>query len=180
MSRHRKNFLSAEQLDEAAIYLSEVAEEQNTAIAIAGGYAMSLYGSPRLTADLDVVAEKMIRDLPRGKRLSIGGRTTKAPNGVPLDIIVRGDKYQHLYQAALVERTSAGDLAIVTPEYLAIMKMVAARPQDDIDLKFLIKNDTLNIEFTKCLIEDHLGIYAVDEFERVLDEAEWELAREGQ
>jgi hypothetical protein len=174
----KRKFLSIEDLNAAAGAIFRTAKRQGIKVAAVGGYACQLYGSPRLTVDLDVIAsDGPIKGLLVGKALTFGGYQTKAL-GVPIDVILRDDDYEKLYFDALrtaVKDTVAG-IFVVRPEYLAAMKLAAARGKDDLDLKFLIVN-VVDVVKTRAVIKKQLGSYAADEFDRVVDEALWEAKR---
>lgn len=179
-----KRLLSPEALEEAAAEVVELAEEQDVAVVLVGGLAMQWYGSSRLTGDIDFAAQKRLRGIPRGRPLAFGGDATKASNGVPLDLIVRRDDFRALYEAAIDDggmvmlTADNKTIPVARPEYLAAMKMVAGRPKDEEDLRHLISYRSLNMNVTKRLIREHLGPYAVKEFDLFCEEAEW-IAKRG-
>ena len=90
---NRYEFLSPEILDQAVVDITEIARESGVRLVLVGGYAMQLYGSPRLTANVDVATLEMLESLEPEQELSFGGAQVRAPNGVPVDIIVRNDEY---------------------------------------------------------------------------------------
>lgn len=174
--RPRHRFLSMEKLEEAAKGVAALAKRQGIKTAIAGGFACQMYGSPRLTGDLDILSSKAtIRGLPRGKALSFGGHSTEL-NGIPIDIIVRDDDYTGLYNEALRTSVRSDFGKIVKPEYLAAMKLATARDKDELDLKFLIEHAVILAD-ARRVIRKYLGLYAVDEFNRIVDEVDWEKSR---
>jgi hypothetical protein len=61
---------------EAVQKVSELAAQDEIEWAVAGGLAMHLYGSPRLTKDVDIIASDHLSLTPQ-HRLSFGGRTVK-------------------------------------------------------------------------------------------------------
>lgn len=101
MTSGKRRLLSPEALDEATEQIAAIAKKEGARVALVGGLALQHYGSPRLTGDVDVVAEELLDGLRKGRQLSFGGEATKAPNGVPVDVIVRADGYAALYQEAL-------------------------------------------------------------------------------
>jgi len=179
MTPRRRKFLSPEVLQEAAEQVQALAASEGLQAILIGGYAMQLYGSDRLTGDVDFAALSRITSLPEGQPLSFGGQKTTAPNGVPVDVVVRSDDYEALYQeaihsAALDEETG---LLVARPEYLAAMKMVAGRDRDDSDLEALILSGGLDLVQARKIIKKHLGTYAVDELGRAVDEANWKAEK---
>lgn len=123
--------------------LAEIAERENVEWALAGGIAMHLYGSPRLTKDVDVVSEKFL-SLEGKHRLSFGGISYEVKVGkkiVTIDWIVRSDDYIEYYRQALKDAVKLPDgMKVLTPEWLVILKSIAGRPKDRDDAVFLLKN----------------------------------------
>lgn len=171
----RKKFASPEKLGEAVEQIARIYGE-NPGIAVCGGYAMYLYGSDRLTADVDFIAsEYALRLLSVDPRLdnysplSFGGIQTLAPNGVEVDIICRNDDYEELYHTACLRAVLVEDVPVpvVSPIYLAAMKMAAGRPKDQGDLHFLLREvlfDKLP-ELTE-IVKKYLGPYAARELQQ--------------
>ena len=120
-------FLSREALMAAAKHVA--ATHPNERIAIVGGTAAQIWGAPRLTSNLDVIAES---DLGyKGEPSTIGGVRT-VEGGIELNVITRLDEWARLYEDALYAavRVEGVPLPVVTPEFLVAMKMVAGRLQD--------------------------------------------------
>jgi hypothetical protein len=143
---------------------------------IAGGLAMQLWGSPRLTGDLDVVADEPLGYA--GEPLSFGGvRTTES--GIKLDVIVRNDEWRDLYVEAIDHAVDMDGvpLPVVTPEYLVAMKMVAGRGKDEEDVKYLVTMTDFDQPRTEAVVRRHLGAYAVKELRAIVDEAKWRRSR---
>jgi hypothetical protein len=186
MTSERRKFLDPAKLEEAVLQVVAIhhASEAPGPLVLVGGFAMQLYGSDRLTGDLDFAAERLGPEaLPEGKPLTFGGYQTTAPNGVPVDIIIRSDKYAGLYAAAIEDPAiwkggPLDGLLVARPEYLAAMKMVAGRKRDEADLDFLIVSDTIDTEATRYIIRNHLGPYAADEFEELALVARWRASRQ--
>jgi hypothetical protein len=126
--------------------LSGLAQSNGIAYALVGGVAMHLYGSPRLTKDVDVIASAV---LPRAanRRLGFGGaryQVELAQKVVPIDWIVRDDTARKFYEAALQEAYCLpSGLPIVTPEWLVILKYIAGRFKDQQDAVYLLKQKGL-------------------------------------
>jgi hypothetical protein len=149
-------------------------------VALIGGYALQLYGSPRLTGDLDVVVDRALEALPEIGPLSFGGYQSDTPNGVPVDVVMRNDDYAALYEEALEASfgSSESPIPVVQSEHIAAMKMVAGRGRDMADLEWLITSRTIDLAETKRIVRRHLGPYAVQEFERIVEQARWRASRE--
>ena len=127
---------------EAAQQMGQLAAREEVEWAIAGGLAMHLYGSPRLTKDVDIIASNHLSLTPQHP-LTIGGSSYTLQVGryaVPVDWIVRNDGYQKYYRAALRDAVALPNgLRIVTPEWLVILKINAGRQKDLDDIVFLLQ-----------------------------------------
>jgi len=127
---------------EAAQQAGQLAAQEEVDWAVAGGLAMHLYGSPRLTKDVDIIASQHLSLTPQ-HRLSFGGSSYTLQVGkytVQIDWIVRNDGYQKYYRAALKDAIRLPNgLRIVTPEWLIILKINAGRQKDLDDIVFLLK-----------------------------------------
>lgn len=131
---------------EAARRAGELAAQEEIEWAVAGGLAMHLYGSPRLTKDVDIIASGHLSLTPQ-QRLSFGGSSYTLDIGkyaVQVDWIVRNDGYRKYYQAALNEAIKLPNgIRIITPEWLVILKYNAGRQKDLDDIVFLLKEEGL-------------------------------------
>ncbi len=88
---------------EAAQKMGQLAAQEEIEWVVAGGLAMYIYGSPRLTKDVDIIASKNLSLTPK-HRLGSGGSSYILQVGkyaVQIDWIVRDDGYQKYYRAAL-------------------------------------------------------------------------------
>jgi hypothetical protein len=131
---------------EAVHKLAQLAKEEEIDWAIAGGLAMHLYGSQRLTKDVDLIASKNLSLEPE-HHLTFGGSNyvlTVGKYKVPVDWIVRNDGYQKYYRAALKEAiTLPNGLRLVTPVWLVILKINVGRQKDLDDIVYLLKEKNL-------------------------------------
>jgi hypothetical protein len=121
--------------------MAQLAEQEEVEWAIAGGVAMHLYGSPRLTKDLDIIASKNV-SLTSQSGLGFGGNhyTLQIGNtAVRVDWIVHNDGYQKYYRAALRDAVQLSNgLRVITPVWLVILKYIAGRQKDIDDILFLL------------------------------------------
>jgi len=165
---------SHDELMDAAAAVAQTANGGE--VALAGGLAMQVWGSPRLTGDLDVVANSGLGY--QGPELSFGGVRTHE-RGIDLDVIVRDDEWQGLYEEALTEAVNVRGvpMPVITPEYLAAMKMVAGRTKDEGDVRYLVLMEGFDRKKAETIVRRHLGPYAVKEFRSLIDEAAWRRSR---
>jgi hypothetical protein len=179
--------LSTADLDALSRALSKEAEGEGLRMAVAGGFAMNLYGSRRLTADLDVIADRELdpyqyaeAGLTKAGRMAFGGQKFKTRNKVPVDWIVRQDRAAELYREALeMARKAPGGLPyrIVPATYLAAMKFWANRPKDHEDLKVLLSLGAVNLRQVRGIIRRTLGADAAMEFSSLLTELRLRMQR---
>lgn len=126
--------------------ITKTADKYNIPWALAGGVAMSYYGSPRQTKDVDIVASQTL-NLNAERKLGFGGERYTAKVGrkeVPVDWIVRNDDVKAFYERALAEAsTEKFGIPLLTPEWLVILKYIAGRFKDQQDAVFLLKKKGL-------------------------------------
>ena len=131
---------------EAVREISRLAEQEEVVWAVVGGLAMHLYGSDRLTKDVDIIASKNLSLTP-DHPLTFGGSSYTLQVGkyaVQIDWLVRNDGYRKYYEAALREAIEfPNGLRIVTPEWLVILKINAGRQKDLDDIVFLLKQNKI-------------------------------------
>lgn len=124
--------------------LAEIAARENIEWALAGGVAMHLYGSPRLTKDVDVISLKRL-PLEAVRPIGFGGEAYLVEIGrkkINVDWIVREDNYRQYYVRALEDAAELKNgLKVITPEWLAILKYIAGRQKDTDDIVFLLRKN---------------------------------------
>lgn len=163
-------------LNDAAAEVARIAKRQHVRVAMIGGMAMHMFGSPRLTGDVDVVADgPPPRSMPVERQLTFGGVAVRTSGGVPVDWVLRDDDFAPLYDAALnkAPRVPGFPLRVVEPEYIAAMKMAAGRGKDILDLEFLIADEAIDVVATRKIVKRFLGPYAAKEFDVMVKEVEW-------
>lgn len=125
--------------------VAATAEKEQVSWALIGGIAMHIYGSQRMTTDVDVIAEKAL-SLSAERPLGFGGERYRSKVGkknVAVDWIVRNDEVQAFYIAALSAATLIEGVPIVTPEWLVILKYLAGRFKDQEDGVYLLRKKGL-------------------------------------
>ena len=182
--RLKSKFLDPQILDTTARMVLEFLSAEGTKGAVGGGFAMQIYGSPRLTGDVDLVVEALPQGeapFKPGEALTFGGRQYKTAKGVEVDLITRTDAFKALYDEALEKSILTDkDLPVLAPEYLAVAKFVAGRPKDEGDLIWLLQQDDLvNREETLEIAERLVGgQFARNSLQSFIEEADWKSARE--
>lgn len=124
--------------------LAKIAEKESIEWALVGGIAMHLYGSPRLTKDVDVISLKRL-PLKSVRPIGFGGESYEVAVGkkkIHVDWIVREDNYRTYYVQALRDATLLkNNLKIITPEWLVILRYIAGREKDLDDIVFLLRQN---------------------------------------
>ncbi len=125
--------------------VAKLAAENEIEWALAGGLAVILYGSDRLTKDVDIIASKRLPLESEGSLVQGGERyiVTTAKKAVAVDWITRTDEAKTFYQRALKDAAMIADTPILTPEWLVILKHIAGRFKDQEDGIFLLKQKDL-------------------------------------
>lgn len=177
--RARVKFLNPDAIEETVAEIAEIAQREGIETALVGGVAMAVYGSDRLTKDVDVACrDEILPGMKKLKNLSFGGISAESSAGHPVDIIVRDDAYRSLYIAAIENARDEGlALPVVSPEYLAALKMAAARDKDVLDLETLLQLGVLDVAKTRSIIKQYLGEYASREWDSLVSETEWKTSR---
>jgi len=140
----------------AAEAVTKIAQEHGIDCALAGGVAMHLYGFTRATTDVDMLASKPL-GLKLDRKLSFGGESYTIEIGarkITVDWIVRDDEVSEIYAMALADaKEMTNGVKLVTPEWLTIMKKLADRGKDQIDLLWLLRRPGL---VDRKLVEQHI------------------------
>jgi hypothetical protein len=167
------DFLDEESAKQAIEKVGTSAEENNIEWALVGGLAMSLYGSDRLTKDIDIIALRLL-PFPKSQiagQLRQGGERYLMPTKkktVAVDWIVRRDEFKKLFEQALNEAVKIGGVPVLTPEWLVILKFVAGRFKDQEDAVFLLSRKGL---VNRQLIKEKIV--------KLYGRAAWGLAKHG-
>jgi len=151
--------------------VGELADANNISWAVCGGIAMAVYGSPRLTKDVDIIGSTRLPMKEILGYLKQGGEhfvVETEKRTVPIDWILRNDDAKKLFEKALNEAVWIDELPVVAPEYLVVMKFIAGRFKDQDDAVFLLSQpDLVDREKVKDIITEVFGRGA------------WFLARQG-
>jgi hypothetical protein len=147
-------------MDDAIAALLEILDDAGVDHVVIGGHAVNAWLEPRFTADVDVTIDAGAPDLDRlrtvlgahGYRV-IGEHGTELPSGpdfvrfvsetagVTLEVQTAKTEFQ---REALRRAAARGRPRIATPEDLIVMKLIADRPKDHVDLLGLIRLDGLD------------------------------------
>jgi len=131
---------------EASLEIGKTAAAENIDWALVGGMAMYLYGSPRLTKDVDIIASNYV-SLKANAPLTFGGSNYIIEIGkykVAIDWIVRNDGYAKYYKAALADAIAMPKgYKLISPEWLVILKMFAGWQKNYDDIVFLLRQKEL-------------------------------------
>ena len=125
--------------------VAKLADENNIDWALAGGLAVILYGSDRLTKDVDFIASKKLPLESKGSLVQGGERySVKTSNKeVIVDWITRNDEAKKFYERALKDAVMIRETPVLSPEWLVILKYIAGRFKDQEDGVFLLKQKDL-------------------------------------
>jgi hypothetical protein len=147
-----------------------------------GAQAVTIWGRPRLTADVDVTVRldpedptRLVSALERaGFHLRVSGaddfvRRTRVlpfvyvPNGLPLDLVLAGPGLEELFLSRAVRVDVAGiSVPVIGPEDLVTTKILAGRPKDLEDIQGILRErlpdvDLALIRGTLAQLEGALG-----------------------
>ena len=182
MKRLRRNsdavdrrFLDRAEIEAALDEVADLAKRSGVHVALAGGVALQAYGSKRFTVDVDIIASAHIRGLRPTEPLTFGGYSSVTSAGTVVDVMICNNEFEGAFDAALERAVKKRNipLRIVRPEHLVVMKMIAGRGKDELDLAWLITSGTANIYKSRKIVSDLLGHYAAREFSNFATESIW-------
>lgn len=178
-SRALKKFLSPEQIETALTEVAKIASDSGSEIALIGGVALQLYGSDRLTKDVDFVADCYFDGLTDVTEINIGGFQGKTQSGIPVDVLIGGE-YAKLRIASLSHAVNEPDLgvSVVALSYIMALKFVAGRAKDEEDIRTMLRLGAVDVLETLKVIRRYVGAYAEKSFQSVVEEAEWKRDRD--
>lgn len=134
------DLLDNETVRQAIERVGGLASKNDIEWALAGGSAVVLYGSRRLTKEIDIIASRTL-PLPSCGLLKQGGVRYIIPTDkadVPVDWIIRNDEAKAFYRSALNDAVLIGDLPVLKPEWLVILKYISGRFKDREDCVYLL------------------------------------------
>lgn len=134
------NLLDDESARRAIEIVGDTANRNGIEWALAGGLALILYGSNRLTREVDIVASRTL-PMPSQGLLKQGGVRYIVPTAkkeVAVDWIIRNDEALPFYRAALNEAVIIDGIPVLKPEWLFILKFIAGAVKNQEDYKFLL------------------------------------------
>lgn len=145
MTKLKFDLLDDESAMETIETVGKLADENDINWALAGGLAVILYGSDRLTKDVDIIASKKLPLKSEGILVQGGERYTvkTSKKVVAVDWITRKDEAKKFYEQALKDAVMIQDTPILTPEWLVILKYIAGRFKDQEDAVFLLSKKGL-------------------------------------
>ncbi len=181
------NLISGDDALQAIDIVRQIAGENEIDWAVCGGIAMAIYGSPRLTKDVDIIASKrlplekdrIIGHLKQGGEHFIVETETRK---VPIDWILRNDDFKIFYLEALKDAVIVDKIPILTPEWLVILKFIAGRFKDQEDAVYLLREkDLVNRDKIRELITKVFGanawLLAKSGYQRWFDLADGNIER---
>jgi len=134
--------------------LAALLDQAGVAYAIIGAHAVNVWLEPRFTADIDVTVQTDSADLERLKALlATRGFVVAGEHGADLPsgpdfirftstedtVVLELQNAKTDFQREVVRRAvTAGSVRVATPEDLIVMKLIADRAKDQIDLAGLV------------------------------------------
>ena len=109
-----------------------------------------------------------------------GGGWTWLEGAVAVRWIQRTDHYAPLYRAAAdgAESVPGSPLPAAPIPLVAAMLLASRGPEDAALITALIVGGQLDAEVAREVIEGWLGVYAMDDLEALIQEAEWQVMRQ--
>ncbi|HUH03450.1 MAG TPA: nucleotidyl transferase AbiEii/AbiGii toxin family protein [Kofleriaceae bacterium] len=142
--------------------LGDILADNGLSAALIGGHAVNAWAEPRFTADIDITVaadadaiERVRQDLlARGYRIvrEVGAELPSGPDFLrlvrgsddpPIDLQIAKTSFQE----EVIRRARPGRPPIATPEDLIVLKLIAHRPKDLLDLRNLILLNDLDWDY---------------------------------
>jgi hypothetical protein len=144
--------------------LARLFERGKIGYALIGGHAVNVWLEPRFTADVDVTVQATPAELARlTELLATGGYAAVRSHGADLPSgpdFVRFASWDGTatlevqlakteFQREVIRRASSGSVRVATPEDLIVMKLIANRPKDRVDLAGLLRLPALDWDYVE-------------------------------
>ena len=109
-----------------------------------------------------------------------GGGWTWSECEVPVRWIERDDHYKPLYLAAAeaAEHPPSSPVPVAPMGHVAAMLLAGRRPEDAGVITALMIGAHLDPEAARAAVRQWLGVYALDDLDALVQEAEWRLMRQ--
>jgi hypothetical protein len=168
-------------LDDVLAAVAAAMHENASRWYLFGAQAATLWGRPRLTADVDITAEIKSEDLDKfleamkrqGFTLRFDdrdfvSRTRVFPflhdrTGLPLDVVLAGPGLEEEFLDRAIDVQIEGTtVPVISPEDLIVTKVLAGRPKDIEDIRGILREratslDLVRIRATLRLLEEALA-----------------------
>lgn len=158
--------------------VTERAERCDRTLVACGRLAVRLAGLSCQVEAIDVIA-----DGPPAGHLDAaelrGGGWTWAEAGLPVNWIQRTDLYRPLYEAAAAAACDVPDspLPVAPMAYVAAMLLASRETADAAVIAGLMVAGQLDPGAVRHTVQQWLGVYALEDLEAIIQEAEWRLMR---
>lgn len=153
--------------------LAEISAKRLKNWAISGQLALQHHGAATTITELEVVANAVPAGAVEATRIGEDGHRWTPEGGLPIVWRVREDHYAGLWAACLAE--ASGTPPVVSSAALVALLLMsrAHRPE----LLALLIADHMNFDEARTFVGGHLGPYALDDLEGVMQDAEWAVMR---
>lgn len=182
MSTISGKFVGPEEIRAALTDVAAEVKRDKLRAVLVGGCALQLYGSTRLTVDVDLAADRYpdpLGALPAQGVLTFGGIKTITKSGVPVDFIVRDDQYAPLYEAAIdaARRITGVPVPVATLPYLGAMKLASGRLKDIQDLEFILRETDVSYKKLRALVVEYLDEFEAEALDSLKSTIDWQKAK---
>ena len=160
-------------LEDAVAEVARTLDRLGIPYMVIGGFAVTLWGEPRMTQDVDVtiacepsdttLIAQVTRALPPrvADPAKFAQETRIVPvstsNGVSVDLILAGLPFEHsAIQRAIVVEIAGHAVKVCTPEDLVVHKVISERPRDREDVRGIVRRRgaQLDREYLDPIVEE--------------------------
>lgn len=159
--------------EELLIKISNILSDLKITYAITGGYAVSVWGKPRYTADIDIIVEMEEKNIkPLTKKLLMIEKNVYADEDMMRDALVNKGEFNFIepdyglkidffvqantpynklkFKRAVLRNIFGHQIYFVTPEDLILSKLIWSRESMSLkqfeDIKTILKNDKAKLD----------------------------------
>ncbi len=167
-------------LELALTELAAWLEAHDVQAALIGRCALVLNGLPCGYDEIEVAVLPAIDPPDGAESVWPGGWRLRPAEGLPVRCVGRHDRYEALYRAAIDGATRVGKVPLPVASIATVCAALMAERSESTNgvLIGLMVAGVVEAESLRNVVREQLGPYALDDFEAMVQEAEWRAMRQ--
>ena len=155
-------------------------QDRDVQAALIGRCALALHGLPCRYDEVVLTVSAAIAPPQGADSMWPGAWRQPLQHGLAVRCVSRSDPYESLYRSAIEEATRIKGVPLpVAPVATVCAVLMAERgTADKATLIDLIATGAIDIDSLRRVVREQLGVYALDDFEAIVQEAEWRAMRQ--